>query len=44
MTAAGYAVRESDPFVPGHEFGMLAPAAAPIVNRIQFAKAKADTR
>ncbi|HUI58576.1 MAG TPA: Fic family protein, partial [Steroidobacteraceae bacterium] len=35
MTAAGYAVRESDPFVPGHEFGMLAPAAAPIVNRIQ---------
>jgi hypothetical protein len=35
MTAAGYAVRESDPFVEGHEFGKLASAAAPIVPRIQ---------
>ena len=35
MTAAGYAIRESDPFVAGHEFGKLAPAAAPIVGRIQ---------
>jgi fido (protein-threonine AMPylation protein) len=34
MTAAGYAVREADPFVPGHEFGKLAPAVAPIVGRI----------
>jgi fido (protein-threonine AMPylation protein) len=35
MTAAGYAVREADPFVAGHEFGKLAPTAAPIVGRIQ---------
>jgi fido (protein-threonine AMPylation protein) len=35
MTSAGYAIREADPFVPGHEFGRLAPAAAPIVGRIQ---------
>ena len=35
MTGAGYDVRESDPFVPGHEFGKLAPAVAPIVGRIQ---------
>jgi fido (protein-threonine AMPylation protein) len=34
MTGAGYAVREADPFVPGHEFGKLAPAVAPIVGRI----------
>jgi hypothetical protein len=34
MTGAGYAVREADPFVPGHEFGKLTPAAAPIVGRI----------
>ena len=35
MTGAGYSVRESDPFVPGQEFGKLTPAAAPIVGRIQ---------
>jgi len=35
MTGAGYAVREADPFVPGHEFGKLTAAAAPIVGRIQ---------
>jgi fido (protein-threonine AMPylation protein) len=35
MMGAGYAVRETDPFVPGHEFGKLSPAAAPIVGRIQ---------
>jgi fido (protein-threonine AMPylation protein) len=35
MTTAGYDIRESDPFVPGHEFGRLAPAVAPIVGRIQ---------
>jgi fido (protein-threonine AMPylation protein) len=34
MTSAGYTVRETDPFVPGHEFGKLAPAVAPIVGRI----------
>jgi fido (protein-threonine AMPylation protein) len=34
MTGAGYDVRESDPFVPGHEFGRLAAAVAPIVGRI----------
>jgi fido (protein-threonine AMPylation protein) len=34
MTGAGYAIREADPFVPGHEFGKLAPAVAPIVGRI----------
>jgi fido (protein-threonine AMPylation protein) len=34
ITRAGYVVREADPFVPGHEFGKLAPAAAPIVGRI----------
>ena len=35
MTGAGYSVRESDPFVPGQEIAKLAPAAAPIVGRIQ---------
>jgi fido (protein-threonine AMPylation protein) len=35
MTGAGYDVRESDPFVPGHEFGRLDPGIAPIVGRIQ---------
>ncbi len=35
MKGAGYGVRESDPFVPGHEFGRLAAAVAPIVGRIQ---------
>jgi len=35
MTGAGYSVRESDPFVPGQEFGKLTPAAAPIAGRIQ---------
>jgi fido (protein-threonine AMPylation protein) len=34
MTSAGYTIREADPFVPGHEFGKLAPAVAPIVGRI----------
>lgn len=34
MAGAGYAVRETDPFVPGHEFGKLPPAVAPIVGRI----------
>jgi hypothetical protein len=34
MVGAGYAIREADPFVPGHEFGRLAPAGAPIVGRI----------
>lgn len=35
MTGARYAVREADPFVPGHEFGKLTAAAAPIVGRMQ---------
>jgi fido (protein-threonine AMPylation protein) len=35
MTGAGYSVRESDPFVPGQEFGELTPAAPSIVGRIQ---------
>ncbi|MEO7206395.1 MAG: Fic family protein [Steroidobacteraceae bacterium] len=35
MTGAGYAVRESDPFAPGPEFGTITPTAAPIVGRIQ---------
>jgi fido (protein-threonine AMPylation protein) len=35
MTSAGYDVRESDPFVPGHELGRLDPGIAPIVGRIQ---------
>ena len=35
MTGAGYAVREADPFVPGHQFGKLTRAEAPIVGRIQ---------
>ena len=35
MTGAGYTVREADPFVPGHEFGKLTPAEAPIVGRIR---------
>lgn len=35
MTAAGYSVRESNPFVPGHDFGRLDPGIAPIVGRIQ---------
>lgn len=34
MTGAGYDVRETDPFVPGQEFGEMAPAVAPIVGRI----------
>jgi hypothetical protein len=34
MVGAGYAIREADPFVPGHEFGRLAPAVVPIVGRI----------
>jgi Fic family protein len=37
MSAAGYSIRETDPFAPGHEFGKLAPAIAPIVGRIQSA-------
>jgi fido (protein-threonine AMPylation protein) len=35
MTAAGYAIRESDPFVAEYQFGKLAPATAPIVSRTQ---------
>jgi fido (protein-threonine AMPylation protein) len=34
MTGAGYAIREADPFLLGHEFGRLAPAVAPIIGRI----------
>jgi fido (protein-threonine AMPylation protein) len=34
MVGAGYVIREADPFVPGHQFGSLAPAVAPIVGRI----------
>ena len=34
MKAAGYDVRESDPFAPGQTFGAVA-AAAPIVGRLQ---------
>ena len=37
MSAAGYSIRETDPFAPGHEFGKLAPTVAPIVGRIQSA-------
>ena len=29
MSAAGYSIRETDPFRPGHEFGTLATAVAP---------------
>jgi fido (protein-threonine AMPylation protein) len=35
MTAAGYVIRESDPFAPEYQFGNLTPATAPIVGRIQ---------
>jgi hypothetical protein len=35
MKAAGYAVRESDPFAGGHVFGALPRTAAPIVGRMQ---------
>jgi len=35
MIGAGYAIRETDPFVPGQELGRLAPTVAPIVGRIQ---------
>jgi hypothetical protein len=34
MTGAGYALRETDPFVSDYEFGKLPPAVAPIVGRI----------
>ena len=34
MTSAGYAVREADPFVPGHELGKVTPTVTPIVGRI----------
>lgn len=34
MKAAGYDVRESDPFVPQQTFGMPSRAAAPIVGRL----------
>jgi fido (protein-threonine AMPylation protein) len=37
MSAAGYSIREADPFVPGHEFGKLSPTVAPIAGRIQSA-------
>jgi fido (protein-threonine AMPylation protein) len=35
MTAAGYVIREADPFAADYQFGNLAPATAPIVGRIQ---------
>ena len=35
MKAAGYGVRESDPFTEGHVFGALDAATAPIVGRMQ---------
>jgi fido (protein-threonine AMPylation protein) len=35
MKAAGYDVRESDPFTEGHVFGVLNTATAPIVGRLQ---------
>ena len=35
MKAAGYDVRESDPFVPQQAFRVLSHAAAPIVGRLQ---------
>jgi fido (protein-threonine AMPylation protein) len=35
MKSAGYDVRESDPFTPGHTFGVLPVTAAPIVGRMQ---------
>lgn len=35
MKAAGYDVRETDPFVPQQTFGAVSPAAAPIVGRLQ---------
>jgi fido (protein-threonine AMPylation protein) len=35
MTAAGYEVREVDPFASGRTFGKLQPAQAPIVARIE---------
>ena len=35
MKAAGYDVREGDPFVPQQKFGVLSHAAAPIVGRLQ---------
>jgi len=35
MTAAGYSVRESDPFVPDQEIGKLTSRSPPIVGRIQ---------
>lgn len=35
MKAAGYDVRESDPFTPQHTFGATASTAAPIVGRLQ---------
>ncbi|MGH6895827.1 MAG: Fic family protein [Geminicoccaceae bacterium] len=35
MKAAGYDVRESDPFEAKQSFGVVSPAAAPIVGRLQ---------
>jgi fido (protein-threonine AMPylation protein) len=35
MKAAGYDVRESDPFTAGHTFGVLPVTASPIVGRMQ---------
>ena len=35
MKAAGYDVRESDPFTPQHTFGAAASTTAPIVGRLQ---------
>jgi fido (protein-threonine AMPylation protein) len=35
MMAAGYSIRETDPFAASHVFAKLAPATAPIVGRIR---------
>lgn len=35
MKAAGYTVRETDPFTPAHVFGNVTRTAAPIVGRMQ---------
>jgi len=35
MSAAGYDARASDPFEPGHTFGVLRPAVPPLVGRMR---------
>ena len=35
MKAAGYTVRENDPFASGHPFAEISPSTAPIVSRLQ---------